>query len=203
MDEAALIEPAALGMNALCKSDFKPGQTALVIGTGAIGLLAAALASASGASKVILAGRKDVKLEVGLKMGADVIVNVTKENLLDVVMRETDGKGTDLVMECSGALSALAQSLDAVKIGGAIALLGFYEQKLDNFNIDKAVFNCVRIIGIAGSPNMYVPTIDLLATGKVKFSHIITDRYPFKDAVQAFNDMKGKNDTRIKILVEF
>jgi L-iditol 2-dehydrogenase len=63
LDEAAMIEPAALGMNALQKSGFKPGQTVLVIGTGAIGLLSATLANACGASKVILAGldRKSLK----------------------------------------------------------------------------------------------------------------------------------------------
>lgn len=203
LEQAALIEPAAIGMNGLVKADFRSGQTVLVIGTGAIGLLAAALANASGASKVILAGRKDNKLDIGSQMGADVLVNVTKQNLQNEVMKETDGKGVDLVIEASGAVSALKESLNLVSVDGAISLLGFYEQELDGINIDKAVFNCIRIIGVAGSPNIYPVIISLLTSGKVDFGRIITDRYAFADAIQAFNDMKGKNETRIKIMLEF
>jgi len=203
LDEAATIEPAALAMNAIYKSNFKAGQTVLVIGTGAIGLVSVRLTSASGASKVILSGRKDVKLETGRIMGADIAVNINKENLKETVMRETGGEGVDLVIEASGAVSALREALDMVKIDGTIALLGFYEEKVNELNVDKAVFNCIKVIGIAGSPSMYTPVIDLMASGKVSFKHIITHRYAFKDAVEAFKDMKGKNDTRIKILVEF
>ncbi|MCX9078220.1 MAG: zinc-binding dehydrogenase, partial [Candidatus Methanoperedens sp.] len=139
----------------------------------------------------------------GSKMGADILINVTKESLQEAIIKVTDGKGADLVIEASGAISALNESLDLVKIDGRIALLGFYEQKAGELNIDKAVFNCIKIIGVAGSPNMYKPTIDVMASGKVNFRHIITHRYPFKDAIQAFTDMKGKNDARIKIMVEF
>jgi len=180
-----------------------PGQTVLIIGTGAIGMIAAAIASEAGASKVILSGRNDFKLDVAKKMGADITVNIKNEDLKSIVMRETKGKGVDIIIEASGSIPALTEAFDLVKVGGTVTLLAFYEKEIEKLDIDKIVLNCIKIIGLAGSPNMYLPVIDLLEAGRLIFKPLITHRYPFDKAIEAIKAVKEQNNTRIKIMVEF
>jgi L-iditol 2-dehydrogenase len=103
LDEAALVEPASIGLYGLLRSPMGPGQNLLVVGTGPIGLGGMACAKGMGVGKTLLAGRKDKKLEIGRLMGADVLINTTRDNLYDVVMRETNGRGMDIIMDTSGA----------------------------------------------------------------------------------------------------
>ena len=85
LDEAALIEPTGIGFYGLERAGFTPETTLLVVGTGPISLGGMACAKALGIGKTIVAGRKDAKLEVARKLGADITVNMTRENLYDIV----------------------------------------------------------------------------------------------------------------------
>ncbi len=115
----------------------------------------------------MVAGRKDFKLEVGKRMGADTTINVTRESLKDAVMRETDGEGVSTVIETSGAISVINESLNCVAAAGIISLVGFYERELNGFTIDKVVLNKIQIRGVAGEPVMQ-EIIDLMASGGIK-----------------------------------
>lgn len=202
LDEAALIEPAGIALNGLKQSNIDVGSKVLIIGTGPIGLAAAGLAKNMGAAKILVSGRKEAKLDVGKFMGADVTINVTGENLVDVIKKETDGKGVDAVIETSGNISVVNQALEIVKPGGVIALIGFYEADLNGFNIDKVTLNCITMKGIAGTPNVFPAVIDLLGTKRLSLKPLITDIYPFNKMMEAVRAVKEKNDTRIKVLVE-
>ena len=81
LDQAALIEPSAIGLYGLTRAPIGPGNNMLVIGTGPIGLGGMACAKGMGMGKTILAGRKDAKLAIGKQLGANVLVNTTRENL--------------------------------------------------------------------------------------------------------------------------
>ncbi len=106
-EEATLIVTAGTAMYALdTLGGLIAGQTLVVTGPGAIGLLTVAVGKALGAHPVILTGTRDSRLELGRKLGADHLINVKNENPVDAVKRLTDGKGAHYVVECSGIPTA-------------------------------------------------------------------------------------------------
>jgi len=204
MKEAALIEPAGIAFTGLKKGCISPGEVVVIVGTGAIGLTAVGLAKSFGASKVILVGRRDSKLEVGKKMGADVLVNAVKENVAEVIKSHTKlNLGADVVLETSGNVQALKECFKYIKNGGRLPLLGFYEKLLDDFDIDRIVLSYIDIKGAAGTANTFAPIINFMNQKVVSFKPLITDTYPLKKYQKAFDKVIENNDKRIKILVEF
>ena len=107
-----------------------------MIGVGPIGIAAAALAKHYGAKKVMISGRP-WKLEIAKKLGVDAVCNPTEESLKDFVMRETDGKGVDSIIECSGNSSVLDDAIDVLTTFGKLVVVAFYEKLYSTFDLDK------------------------------------------------------------------
>jgi L-iditol 2-dehydrogenase len=201
--EAACVEPACIAMHGVVKAQAKPGQKALVIGTGPIGLSAVGLLKAVGVTTVMMMGRRDSKLEYAKKMGADILINNTKQDPARIIAEETEGTGVDIVLETSGNPEAFKECLGYVRAGGKIALLGFYEKKLDGFDIDKVVLNAIDLVGVAGMPNVARAVIDLMESGRVSFKPLITSVYPFSRVKEAIQKVIENDGNRIKVIVEF
>ena len=201
-DEAALVEPASIAYNGLSHFDFSDNPTLVITGTGAIGLAAVSLAKHMGAGKVILAGRKDMKLDIGLSMGADVAVNTTRESMIQVVLRETGGQGAQIVLEASGCANILLDSVDFVKTNGQITSVSFYEQPLSGLNIDRIVMRGIMLTGIYEHPGVIKELLKLLDEGKLSLLPLISHVYPFDQAPEAFMTANDKGDTKIKMLIK-
>jgi L-iditol 2-dehydrogenase len=204
LENAALAEPAGIGFGGLRDMPLGPCYTMLVIGTGTISLCALACAKALGQGKTILAGRKDAKLAIGNRLGADILVNMGKEDLAQRVFDETDGRGADVVLDATGAPELLNLSVSlARKHGGKIVLPGYYEQIIDGFDIDNLITNARSLIGVEGQWGTPAKILGLMQYRNLDLTPLITDRYPFENIHEAFKAMKEKNNTRIKIMVDF
>jgi L-iditol 2-dehydrogenase len=201
-DKGAMVEPAATALYSVKKAEVAIGDSVLVIGTGPIGLLAAKQAKLSGAAKVIVAGRKEFKLDLAKKLGADVVVNTTKENLSEVVRREVGGDGVDRVIEASGSLTMLKESFNMVRPLGTISSVAFYEELANEVNFDRLVLSGISFHGVGGSLWQNQPVLNLLASGQLDPTVMITDRYPFERVVEALEAMRGNNERRMKIMLE-
>ncbi len=201
LEEAALIEPASIALSGLKKCDIAACSSILVVGTGPIGLAAVALAKNMGIPRVLLSGRKQYKLDIGKRMGADITVDITKESLQDAVRTNTGGKGVDAVVETSGNIPAVTESVNLLKTKGVLSLLGFYETDLDHFPIDKLVLGQLQIKGTAGEFGTIQEVIRLISDG-LDLKPMITHRFGFDEAVEAIRTAKDKNDTKIKMMIE-
>jgi L-iditol 2-dehydrogenase len=202
-DEAALVEPSGIGFYGLTRASIGPGKNLLVIGTGPVSFGGMACAKGAGAGKTILAGRKSAKLDIGKKLGADITVNMEKENLFDAVMQETGGLGTDIVLDSTGAADIFNLSVSLVRPSGTLVIPGFYEQPLNNIAIDNITARNLTLIGAAGTPDMPRQILDMISNGHVDLKPMITDRFSFSDVEAAVWAVKERNDTRIKIMIDF
>ena len=162
-----------------------------------------ACAKGMGVGKTILAGRKGEKLEIGRRMGADVLVNTATENLHDVVMRETGGKGADVVLDTTGDASLLNDLMLMVRSSGTLVIPGFYEKPIPNVYLDRLIVRNCTLVGAAGTPNMGRKILDLLANKHTSLMPMITDRFSFDQVDKAFEAVISRNDTRVKIMVDF
>jgi 2-desacetyl-2-hydroxyethyl bacteriochlorophyllide A dehydrogenase len=201
-DNGAMVEPAATALFALMRAEVQIGDTVLVHGTGPIGIMAARLAKAMGAPRVIITGRKEFKLKVALAFGVDAAVNTTTRPWAEAVREHAAPYGVDKVIEASGSLELLKESASLVKTTGVISAVAFYERPAEMFDVDKLVFGNLSLRGSAGSLGMYPIILKLMDCGLIDFTSLITGRYRFEQVGQALADMKAKNDTRIKLMLE-
>src|SRR5476651_1275063 len=120
--EATLVVTAGTSMYGLTElGGLVAGESVVVIGPGPIGLLAVAVAKALGANPVILTGTRDKRLAIGRELGADRVINVTRENAVDVVKELTGGIGADYVVECAGTEATVNQAIHMANRGGKSA----------------------------------------------------------------------------------
>lgn len=203
LDMAALIEPASIGFYGLERAGFSPESTLLVIGTGPISLGGMACAKALGIGKTIVGGRKAAKLEIAQKLGADVAVNMTKENLWEEVMRCTGGMGVDIVMDSTGAPEILNDAMRVLRPSGTLVIPAFYEQELNAVKLDRLIVKNCTLIGAAGTPNICGKLLCLMADNKLDLMPMLTDRFPFSQVEDAFDAVTSRNERRVKVMVDF
>lgn len=201
LQEAAVIEPVAIAMNALVHTKVSEGKSVLVIGTGPIGLGAVAIAKALGASKVYLAGRNKLKLDIGKSMGADAVINSTEQDLEAFITQQTEGKKAGAVIETSGNINAVYQSLDCVSRMGSIALVGFYDKPINNLNLNDFVLNKVSFIGASGTNEYFPSVLSYLVENEISLSMLVTQTFDLDNIQEAIDIFNNKNILRIKVLV--
>jgi 2-desacetyl-2-hydroxyethyl bacteriochlorophyllide A dehydrogenase len=202
-DNGAMIEPAATALYSVVLGEVKIGDTVLVLGSGPIGIAAAKLAKLCGASKAVIAARKDFKLQKAVDLGVDAAINTTAISLEEGVKQYFGKLGVDRIIEASGSTELFKQALSLINAGGVISVVAFYEKVVDGFDIDRFVFADAKIRAVAGSLGMYEPILRLMASGMLDLTSLITVRCTIADVPAAMKDMKEKNDTRIKQMIEY
>ena len=205
MAAAALMEPLCVCLNAIDVSGLRVGYSAAVLGPGPIGLLTTALLRAGGASPILVAGTAadGMRLALAKRLGADVTVDVTQ---VDLAARagELTGGGFDLVFEATGSPPAIQQSLDLVKRGGQVVLLGIYgaPAELDPTPMVRASKNLISAYGYgeAYTEATWQRALGLLASGRIDVEPIITHRLPLARAEEAFQLALQKQAAKVLLI---
>jgi D-xylulose reductase len=185
LEEAAVVEPLAVGMHAANKARIKPGDVAVVIGAGTIGIVTAMAAVAGGASRIIISDVKQPKLDLAAGLGPVTPVNVTKEKLGRVVKKLTGGWGADIVFEASGNEKAAAGVIEPLCPGGCVVLIGMPGGPIA-LDVVAAAAKEARIETVFRYANVYERALALMGSGKIDVKPLITDTFEFKDSVKAF-----------------
>jgi threonine dehydrogenase-like Zn-dependent dehydrogenase len=203
MDEGALIEPASIAYDAFKNTHLTEKDSVVVYGTGAIGLICIWLAKYYGAGKVIAVGRNENKLKIAQELGADILINNQKENAVKRIKDVCDGKGANMIIEATGAESALIDCINSIARYGRLSLLSFYEKPMNNIPIDPLVLGCVTVVGAAGCAGNAQAVCKIMCDNKAKLSPIITHHVKFEDCLDVFeNEFKYHNE-KIKIMIDF
>jgi L-iditol 2-dehydrogenase len=171
--EGALCEPLSVGIHACRRGDVGTGDTVLISVAGPIGLMVMEAARAAGATDVILTDIVDEKLQFAEERGADLTVNVAEEDLDAVVAEYTDGVGADVVVEASGAEPSIQSTIDVVRRGGTVVLVGLASEAEVPFDVLEVIDNEIDVHGSFRYKNTYDAAIDLLADGEVDVEGII------------------------------
>lgn len=155
-DEAACLPCAALtAWQALSAGGVEAGQSVLALGTGGVSIFALQLAKAFGA-RVLITSRSDEKLERARALGADATINYEKAPEWGARVRElTGGVGVDQVVEVGG-VGTLERSIESVRVGGTVSLIGVLTGVEGSFSSIAAILNAVTLRGIfVGSREMF------------------------------------------------
>src|SRR5438067_4984173 len=201
--EATLVVTAGTAMYGLTElGGLVAGESVVVTGPGPIGLLGVAVAKALGAQPVILTGTRDNRLKIGRELGADHVVNVTKENAVDAVRRLNGGKGVDYVLECSGAPNAVNEAVRMVNRGGKICLAAFPHQETP-VDIAEIVHNNIYVYGIRGEGKSATHRAEAFMSQKrFDATKIHTHTFPLDDLPTAIRYAKDRVEDAIKVVVK-
>ncbi len=201
-EEAAFVEPAATVVKAIRKAQFEPGAICVILGDGPIGLLALQAADACGAGKVILTGTLDEKLELGRRVGADLTINVRKQDLKAMIDEATDGVGADFVMEASGSVEAVQQAVEITRMGGTISIVGLHETPVPQLDMGNIVVRDLNLITSVASPNAFKQTIRLMEKRKIDARPLISHRFGLSEAARALEVQETRPAERTKIQLQ-
>jgi len=197
----AMVEPLAVGVHGATKARVKPGDIAVVIGAGPIGLVTVLAALAAGCARVIVSDVDDTKLAIAKKLGAVDAVNVAKQSLVDFVRGETAGWGADIVFECSGNTRAAASVFEPLAPGGTVVFIGI---PLDPVPYDVAAGQIkeARVEHVFRYAHVYPRCVAMLASGAIDVSPLITRTFPFAESVEAFEYAAQSPAGEVKIQIE-
>ncbi|KKA20551.1 hypothetical protein T310_5415, partial [Rasamsonia emersonii CBS 393.64] len=215
LEEGAMVEPVAVAVQITKVGQVRGNQTIVVFGCGPIGLLCQAVCSkAYGAKRVIGVDISQSRLEFAKTFGADdVFCPPPKPDVIDdtewsekvakMIKEQFNlGDGPDVVLEATGAESCIQTGVHLVKKGGMYVQAGMGRENVV-FPITVA---CIRDLTIRGSirytAGCYPTAVDLIASGKIDVKRLITNRYKFEEAEQAFELVRQGKESVIKVMIE-
>lgn len=199
-ETGSLIEPLSVATHAVRRADIRLGETVLIIGAGAIGMMVAAMCRRSGAANVIIADFSDNRLEMALQVGATVAINSGKVDLEEEVSRLTHGKGVDKSFECVGRESCFNQAIMTLKRNGTATIVGIYEKPQVEFPASRLVTHEIHIQGAQGY--CWDFPIAIAAARDLPMEKFITHIFPLEQLQQALDTALDRNSGSIKVVVK-
>lgn len=202
-DAGALIEPASVALNAARHAPCR-ASTVLVLGAGAIGLLAAQCARLEGAARVIVANASRVdRLEIAKRLGADDTLVLPRDAAqAALALREIAGEdGIDVVLLCTGAVAALEVAVAVTRPGGTIVVVGLFGEARVPVDLDTVVTNDLQLVGVNGSPHLWTDTIAAVTEGALVLEPLVSHRFPLARAAEAIELARRAPIGTLKVLV--
>ena len=199
-DAGAMVEPLAVGVHAANKAKIQPGDVAVVTGAGPIGMVTVLAALAAGCSRVIVSDLQEPKLEIAAKLGAVTPVNVKSQSLEDVVAKETDGWGADVVFESSGAGPAAEGVFPLIRPGGCVVYIGLPLEPIA-YDVVGASVKEARVEHVFRYAHVYPRAVAMLASGAIDVSPLITDHFAFAESIEAFDYAKAMPPSSVKVQI--
>lgn len=199
----SLVEPLSVGVHAVRRCGLEPGENVVVLGLGSIGLSAITAARQLGGGKIIGSAKYPHQAALGQKLGADLVLGIQKNEVVDEVLSHTE-RGADIVVIASEGVS-IGLGIDVLRNGGRMALL-VNPQDLEEFGkaVGKEIvmFGCDAYAAMEGKRD-YEVAMDILLSGKVEFESIVTHRFPLTQVKDAFEASVNRAGGAVKVLVTY
>lgn len=198
---AALSEPFGVAMHGVNRGGLQRGETVLIAGSGPIGLLTLLSARHKGAGTIIVSELAEGRRVLAKQLGADVVVDPKNESLSEAVKARTDGLGADIAIECVGTPQPMADCVENVRKGGRIVVAGAFDRPY-NLDLLQLMIKEQTIIGTFGSAMELYECAELISSGKVDVSPIVSAVIGLDDVPKAFADLAADRGSNGKILVQ-
>lgn len=205
-DEQVLMCPDIMstGFSGAEHGKIKIGDTVAVFAQGPIGLCATAGARLMGATRIIAVDRVPARLEVARAMGADEVVDFSKVNPVEEIMRLTDGRGVDVSIEALGRQETFEAALRVLRPGGTLSSLGVYSTDLkiplDAFFAGLGDNTIVNSLCPGGKERMR-RLMDVVASGRVDARALVTHRFKLDDIEAAYDLFANQRDGVLKVAI--
>lgn len=197
----AMAEPLACCLHGIDLVRILPGESVLVVGGGAIGLMMVQLVRLSGAAAVLLSEPIAARRAIGLEVGADAAIDPLHESLHEAIAQHTGFPGVDVVIECVGKTIATQQAVEAARPGARVLLFSVpaagAAYSLPLFDVFKKE---LKICGSFINPDTHQRAVNLLNRSRLRMAPLITHRYPLAQVEQAILEQMGNESIKVIVL---
>ena len=202
-EAAALCEPCAVAVHAVDVSQLRLGDSVVVVGGGPIGLLCVQVAKAAGAKEVFVSEPAPARSEAALALGADAVVDPTREDVVSRMVSLTGGSGPHIVFECAAAQSTLDQALSMVRRSGQVVLVALAWEPTSVLPVDWIAREVRMQTSFSSTPEDWRVALELIQSGKVDMNSLLSEAsfIPLDGIQQAF-EMLVKPTTQLQMVVK-
>ncbi len=198
--EAAMLEAVSVALHAVSLSNIAPGQTALVLGAGMIGLLTLQALRVAGCSRVFVADVDPSRLKLATDLGASAALLARGTELISQMSDLTHGRGVDVAWEAVGLNETVQTAIDCVRKGGAVTLVGNIESEV-KLPLQKVVTRQIRLQGSCASAGEFPQAIELVASGRIQVKPLITVIAPLEDGPRWFERLHSREPNLMKVVL--
>ena len=199
-EEAAFAEPVSCVVHGLKRARVRLGDTVAIFGLGPIGLIHLQLVKKLGATLVVGIDLIEDKLRLGERLGADHVVDASREDVVEEVKKVTGGRGVDLAIEASGNLKAFQQALRCLDYGGRLLVFGVAPQ---SSVVQVAPFEIYRrevsVLGSFINPYTTKCALDVIASGSVNIKALISKVYRLEEVSAAFKSVEEGRAVKVML----
>lgn len=200
-EHAAMIEPVSVAVHAVNCTPIQLGDSAVVVGSGMIGLLVIQALRTAGCGKIIAVDLDEAKLRLACTLGADEGLCPNRCDVTELVKEMTEGRGSDIAVEVVGATAPLATAIASVRKGGSVTLVGNLSRQVD-LPLQAIVTRELSLYGSCGSSGEYPQCIDLLARGAIQVEPLISARASLDEGAEWFRRLYASEPGLMKVLLQ-
>ncbi|MCA9058044.1 MAG: galactitol-1-phosphate 5-dehydrogenase [Planctomycetaceae bacterium] len=199
-EHAAMIEAVSIAVHAANRTPVSLGDTAVVVGSGMIGLLVIQAIRLAGCARVIAVDVDDSRLEKAKELGADLVINAKTADVVEEVKKATGGRGADVALEVVGMTETVRSAISCLRKGGSVTFVGNLSPDV-NFPLQSVVTREISVYGSCASRGEYPACIELLQRGDIRVDSMISAMAPLEDGAAWFQRLyKGEPGTMKVIL---
>lgn len=199
-ERAALLEPLSVAVHAVRRASLPPEGTAVVVGTGMVGLLVVQVLLASGCRRVIGIDTDPRRLELASALGTDAVLG-DASTVAAAVAERTAGAGADVAIEVVGVAAAVRTAIGSVRKGGQVVLVGNLAPVVD-LPLQAVVSRQLTIYGSCASSGEYPEAIELLSSGRVDVDMLISAVAPLSEGAGWFGRLHSEGGDLMKVVLQ-
>lgn len=198
-EEAAMLEAVSVAVHAVSLARVSAECTALVVGSGMIGLLMVQVLRAAGCSRIFVADLENSRLEIAQTVGATAVIP-SGSDIAATTSQLTEGTGVDLAIEAVGQNQTVRASIDSLRKGGTAVLVGNISPEV-TLPLQKVVTRQIRLQGSCASAGEYPRAMELLASGAIQVKSLITAVAPLDEGPQWFARLYAREPNLLKVVL--
>ena len=180
---------------------IQPGDIVIIFGAGPVGLCTTATARLFGPSLIVSVDLLDYRLEAAKRVGADIIINSGKTDILEEIKRITDGRGADVTIEAVGSAETLNYCIESVRGGGNISIVGVFPPGMVEISMKKMLIRNIQIkMGLVNMVNMG-RLMSLIKHRKLDLTSLITHQMPLNKVNDAYRIFSSRSENVLKVIL--
>jgi len=200
-EQAAMVEPVSIAVHAKHLTPIQEVDTALVFGSGLIGLMTIQVLKQTPAKQIIAVDVDEGNLAVAREMGAHHTFNPKTSDIPASVKALTSGRGADVALECVGIEATVRSAVLSVRKGGTVTLVGNLAKDI-SLPLQSVVTRQIRLQGSCASSGEYPECLELISSGKVNVDRFISATAPLEDGAQWFDRLYKQEPGLMKVLLK-
>ncbi|MFH1266820.1 MAG: zinc-binding dehydrogenase, partial [Planctomycetota bacterium] len=199
-EQAAMVDPVSVAVHGVEQVSIHLNDTAVVIGTGMIGLLVSQALRAAGCGRILAVDVEPTRLELACRLGADEGLSPNSADVVAEILQQTGGRGADVVIEAVGLPDTVAMAIASVRKGGRVGLVGNLTPKVP-LPLQAVVTREITLYGSCASSGEYSACLDLIARGTIQVDPLISAIAPLEEAPAWFDRLYQGEAGLLKVLV--